>query len=600
MTTIHLTPAKDTYTAIKADVDANASVKELVDNIIDNAQRRDRDTVTAELAIKTTSDGAPELVIKDNSGGLAKDELSMVLGLGQSEKDDIEGSIGAFGIGAKKALMCLGNRFTVRSRHADAETGYEYTVGPDWFEDDEKWTVPADEVDMESGTTEIVIQDLNISWPDVRDDLAADLRRTYELYLRGEAPVTLRLLFPDETSESTTALAPPARVSYSFTPWDGFWPRQYQGIRLDIDGVDAPVHMNVEVGLLVSGDKQEGGVDWVCQHRVVERANRDEVSGFGDELPVFDPSSGHKRLKAQVELYTPGDASVLPWNSDKSRIRQRHAVTEAARQELKKVLNRYMNAALYGSHGGLHAAFLEPYTAESRYAANNGQVEVVALGSRYERLLRGDLQQVQIREKPVEGFPDATDMEATAEAHAQLGIKYEYLDWVKPWMRPTYQALVEAKRDDDGCFEALAELETSPPNFTVDGRNSKSERTRLADLARTHVNQGVRYTGLAEWERPRYEFELEKAAENRDISVDDLTPVDELPDDPDQEESEDDDPDGASVDLTIGPFTEDDLAVMRDHLGEFEEYSPEKRKEVLIEHFRRLNMAGVRFEASAD
>lgn len=598
MEEIRLTPGKDTYTAIKADVDANASVKELVDNIIDNAQRQGRDTVTAEIATKTTSEGAPALVVKDDSGGLAPDELSMVFALGQSEKDDIEGSIGAFGIGAKKALMCLGNRFTIRSRHADADTGYEYTVGPAWFEADDEWTVPVEEVDLEPGTTEIVIQDLNISWPDVRNDLAADLRRTYELYLHGEAPVTLRLLFPDETNGGTTPLAPPAPVSYSYTPWDGLFPRRYEGFLLDIDGMSTPIRMNVEVGLLVTGDQNEGGLDWVCQHRVVERGNQDAVSGFGDELPAFDGSSGHKQLKGRVELYTPGDASVLPWNSDKSRIHERHAVTEAARQEIKKVVERYMKAAKYGSSGGIARALLNPYTDDSRYAANGGRIEVVSLESRYQRLLRGDLRQVQIREKPTDGFPQAMDMQATAEAHAQLGIKYEYIDWVEPWMRPAYESLVESEREDAGCFEELVSLDTAPPDFTVDGRSGESERARLAELARTHANYGVRYTGLAEWECPRYDLELAEAAEERDIDVDALEPVDELPDK--DEESEGDDSDAASVDLTVGPFTEDDLAVMREHLGEFEEYSPEKRKEALIEHFRRLNMAGVRFEAPAD
>jgi hypothetical protein len=590
---IALTPTKDAYAAIKADVDENASFKELVDNALDNAQRQDRDTVTVEIAQETDSNGDQILVVRDDSGGLKPDELSMMFALGESEKDDIEGSIGAFGIGAKKALMRLGTGFTIWSHHQDAETGYGYTVEPKWFEDDDEWSVPLEEVDMESGSTEIRIHDSNVSWPNIRDGLATDLQETYDLYLRGEAPVTLRLLFPNEENANTESLTPRARVSYSYTPWDDLLPRRYEGIILTPDELSSPVYMDIEVGLLVTGNESEAGLDWVCQNRVVERANRDEVSRFGEELPKFRLSK-HKRLKGRVELYTPGDASELPWNSDKSRIHARHAVTDEARDVLKKVIHRYMKAG----YGVVEPAFFEPYLDSSEFAANGGEVKTVSLSDRYRQLQRGEIQQVQIQEKPTSEFPQITDMQETVEAFAQLGITYEHLPWVKPRMRPTYQALLESEREQFGCFDELEALQERPPDFTQDGRSGESERKRLTKLAQTHANQGVRYTGLAEWERPRYRLELERAVEERGIDIEALEPVDKLPDVDD--DGDDDDADEDQIQLSFGPFTGEELATMQDHLGEMEEYSPQKRTEVLVEHFRRLNMAGVRFEAHAD
>ncbi|WP_134668626.1 ATP-binding protein [Halorussus marinus] len=593
MNKIKLTPTKDAYTAIKADVDENAAVKELIDNSIDNGRRQNRDNVTVKVRYETDSNGTPTLIIEDDSGGLKPEELSMVFALGESEKDDIEGSIGAFGIGAKKALMCLGNEFTIRSRHTDASTGYEYTVGQSWLADSDEWTVPVDEVELESGTTEIEIRDLNFDWTDVRGRLEDDLSQTYELHLRGKTSVTLRLLFPDEETSGLEPLHPPTRPSYSYAPWDGLYPRRYDGIILEPDHVSTPVHMSVEVGLLSTGDGDEAGIDWVCQERVVERANRDAVSGFDEELPQFDLSK-HKRLKGRVELYTEGDASEMPWNSDKSRIHARHPVTEAARDVLRKVVKRYMRA----SYGEVEPAFFEPYTDDSRYAANGGDIAVVDLSETYRRMRQGKITQVQINDKPMKGFPKVTDMQDTASAHAQLGIKYEYLDWVEPWMRPTYHALTEAKRENFGCFDSLEELQSRPPDFTQEGRSGESERKRLSEMARDHINEGVRYTDLAEWERPRYLLELNEASDNRDIDIESLEPVDTLPDG-DGEEEEDEE----SVETThisFAEFTDDELALLNEHLGEVKEYSPEKRKEVLLDHFRRLNMAGVRFEARAD
>lgn len=592
MQEIRLSPTKDAYTAIKADVDIPASVKELTDNICDNARRQGRSEVTATIRHETDANGDPYLVIEDDSGGVPKRELSMLFALGESEKESIPESIGAFGIGAKKALMCLGNEFTIRSQHADADTGYEYTVDQEWLDDDDTWTVPVEEVTFEeSGRTEIEIRDLNFNWADIRDDLAVDLARTYELYIRGEAPVTLRLLFPDADGSGVKPLTPPARSEYSYTPWDDLHPRRYEGIVIEPTGVSAPIHVAVEVGLLATGDKNEAGVDWVCQHRVVERANRDAVSGFDDVLPAFDPSR-HKRLKARVELGTEADAAELPWNSDKSRIKERDPVTEAVRDVLRKVLDRYMKA----SYGAVEPAFFEPFDSGSRYAVNGGRLEIVDLSDRYRRLRQGTIDQIQINEQPTSGFPLITDLQATAEAHAHLGITYEYLDWVKPWMRPTYHALVESKREKFGCFDDLKTLESQPPDFTTDGRNGEAERKRLAQLAQDHVNQGVRYTDLAEWERPRYELELEQAADDRDLELATLEPVATLPDSP---EEDDDTDDVEEQRLAFGPFTEADLDVLADHLGPIEEYSPEKRTEVLVDHFRRLNMAGVRFDAEA-
>lgn len=593
MDKIKLNPTKDAYDAIKADVDVPAAIKELFDNGIDNGLRQGRDEVTLALRYESDKGGSPVLVVEDDSGGLDPNELSMVFAIGQSEKENITRSIGAFGIGAKKALMCLGDEFTIRSRHVDADIGYEYTIGQQWLEDDDTWEVPIEEVMMEAGTTEIEIRELNFNWQNIRAVLKNDLANTYEPFLRGDADVTARILFPDGERTKQVPLSPPARTPYSYTPWDGFHPRRYEGIILDPDEVSSPVHMCVEVGLLVEGDDDEAGVDWVCQNRVVERGNRDGVSGFGNELPKFRESK-QKRLKARVELQTGGDASEIPWNSDKSRIHERHAVTEAARDVLRKIIPAYMTA----KYGTVEPAFLEPFTNGDQYASNGGKVDTVHLRGKFERKRRGDLKQIQITDKPDNSLPQISDMQETAKAHAQLGFKYEYLDWVEPSMRPTYSALVEHYRKRAGCFESLETLDRMPPDFTQDGRSGVAERDRLAELARQHVNQEVRYTGLSEWEEPRYELELKEAANDRNLSIDGLEPVDELPEPLKEHEDE-----GGEVEtfrLSFGEFTESDLEVIESHLGELAALSPEKRKEKLVEHFQRLNIAGVRFEASAD
>jgi len=164
---------------------------------------------------------------------------------------------------------------------------------------------------MEAGTTELHIRGLNFSWPSIRDNLCADLRQTYALHLRGETAVNLVLVVDDAVGDKEDAIPAPAQPAYSYTPWDDLYPRQYTGIVLDPPSVSAPVHMTVTVGLLATGDRNEAGIDWVCQNRVVEKANRDRVSGFGDDLPTFDRSK-HKRVDAIVTLRPGLDAGVEP------------------------------------------------------------------------------------------------------------------------------------------------------------------------------------------------------------------------------------------------------------------------------------------------
>lgn len=62
----------------------------------------------------------------------------------------------------------------------------------------------------------------------------------------------------------TNSQISPSWYSKSYAPWDDLYPRRYEDIILD--EVTSPIHMNVEVGLLESGERIEAGFDWVCQH----------------------------------------------------------------------------------------------------------------------------------------------------------------------------------------------------------------------------------------------------------------------------------------------------------------------------------------------
>ena len=118
------------------------------------------------LSTITYDDDAEEVTYSDHAGGVKSDEMGVFLGLGQSKDTRADGrNIGAFGLGTKKALNRLANKFTIASRHEDADQGWKYTVDEDFFaEDNETWEFEMEPADLDPGQTVITLHDLTFNW----------------------------------------------------------------------------------------------------------------------------------------------------------------------------------------------------------------------------------------------------------------------------------------------------------------------------------------------------------------------------------------------------------------------------------------------------
>lgn len=577
--TVKAYPSKDTYDAVGADVDAPTAAGELTDNAIDNAAliSNHADPITVEFDYHTLDDGTEELVVRDNSGGIQPEELGVVIGLGRSKKEQTSGQqVGAFGIGAKKALKALGDEFTIASRYYRNDQGYQYHVPAAWFEDDEAWEFDLEEVDLEEGVTELRIRDLNIDWENQVERIKEWLRDTYQLYL-GVGPSGVKL---DLTLKvDGEVLEPPEPIPWAYSPWDGLHPRQHHGFTFDSRELNAPVKMQVTVGVMRSGDGTEAGTDIFCQDRLVEKANREQAGAYGapDGLPKFELHM-YRRMKIQVEFWTTegGTAKDLPWNSDKSRINPNHPVMMQAYEWIRKVARRYMKAAQYGA-SGVDEAFLKHYDEDSEHSV---ELERVDFSSRWERHQNG--QEVRVTDKPKNGFPQVGKMEQTAEAHAKLGVVCKNVGWFEDWMLPAYEDLLNERFDelsDDG-FDGVVDLEgldvsldslrnvtAAPPDFTSGNRQVEAEVERLAGMAMEHARNGYRYTGLDEWERPWYEATQSAIFESDDWDIErsDLTETSDFPetepkDDEAEQDETPDDTDGVSDETGASAGTQTELA----------------------------------------
>jgi len=470
-----VTPSKGTYPSIAADVTVPSALAELIDNSKDSASIHDIEPVEIEIYRDEESE---DLVYTDHAGGVAEDEMGVFLGLGQSKDVRAEGrNIGAFGLGAKKALNHLGNEFTIASRHIDAEQGWKYHVTEEFFdEENDVWEFEMEPADLDPGQTEIHFHELAFGWEERKPDIKSRLERKYHRFIGEDHRTPERIIIELEGEE----LEPTADTEWTFSPWqEGAHPRQFTGLEFTNKDWSAPIQVEITVGLLREGDRELAGTAFYCQDRLVEEGLTREKGGFGVAgLNKFN-GARDKRLRIEIDFYTEGDADDLPWNSDKSKIARMHPALSGERGVyywLRRMADRHKKIGLYGE---APPYIFSPYDRDSPHAANEGEIEEVNIGSKQQRLEQGEVSQVRIHQKPDNDLSDAKAMQRVVEAHAALGIRSERIDWFESWMLPAYrQGVFERFKDrfdtDDEYLVELLDID-SVNEIVKDGDFDKEE-----------------------------------------------------------------------------------------------------------------------------
>lgn len=501
-----LLPTKDTLTALKADVSLESAILELCDNALDAWEFSSNREEPITISIDVEENEGTELVIRDNAGGIQRDDASMLFGLGQTAKRDIDGSIGTFGVGAKKSLVNLGVPFTVSSRAESEDTGWTYQITEDWFEDDQNWTVPVHEdSEISAGETEIRIEDLNYEWTEeTAQGLRDRLGEAYNLFLSDEmqqlhgSKYDLTILLEDEPVEAEGI------PNWAYSPFDGLYPRRYENIELTSPEFEEPVSLHITVGLLTKKDNQKAGTDIYCQKRKVASCLRDDAGGFGtgeDRLGNFNPR--HQRLKVIVELETEGDGQMLPWDTQKSSI-DKHNPLMRGTDGCRGVYNWLRRTVQ--THFDLDAdrvpqAFLEPYDAEHPAAVNGG---------RPKRLDYSDRSRITTTHKPDSDLSDVDSIRKKAQCHAELWISCE--NEISDSKVEAYRTQLD--RESDRNLENLRQVEGAPPESIE--KEPHRAAGRLSTLARKHYENGIYCTSyLNEWELARYEGFMDRHDQQR-------------------------------------------------------------------------------------
>jgi hypothetical protein len=496
-----LLPTKEALTALKSDVTFESACLELCDNSLDAWKRTTNRTEPANIEIHTKDYGnRTELVIRDDTGGVPRDRAAMLFGIGRSAKTG-GGTIGTFGVGAKKGLVNLGIPFRISSRAVDEPSGWTYRITNEWFEREDDWSVPVYEsTDVPPGTTEIRIEDLNYEWTEQRaSDLRNRLGEAYNLFL-SESMQTLR-----DTSYDLSITVDGKQVEaqgvpgWSYTPFDGLHPRRYEGIKISSETLDAPVALHITAGLLKKKDTHTAGTDIYCQGRKVASGLRDSTGGFdtgSDGLGAF--GAHHERLKIIVELETTGDGQQLPWDTQKSSIDRHNPIMQGTSNSkgvynwLRRTCQQYFDA----NADQVPTAFVEPYSADSPYAANDG------------RPVRHDFsgrKRVTQNCRPSEDLSEINAVRDRIEAQILLGVQSEA--GIKDWQRPAYNTQLASEVDDPA--KTLSPIEEQLPENVVD--DPYAAMGEINELARVHLESGIYYPDdLEDWQEPSYDAFFEQ------------------------------------------------------------------------------------------
>lgn len=528
--TYDLKPSKEAYQAVKADVTPVSAFSELVDNALDNWRRvlDGLDPITIEIEYHNSPDGNDEIVIRDDSGGVEESDLGILFALGQSKKQNIEGSIGAYGVGAKKAIVNLGNNATIRSRHMYADTGFGFSIDEEWLHDDSDWQVEkVQHSDIDQGITEIRISDLNTPWEKYRDDLIEHLSKTYQRFLDPDkldhldsVDIIIREFDSDGNVEFVDEVEPPEKVDWSFTPVEGLYPRRYEGIELNARGLDQEVTLNITVGLMRKASADKAGADIFCQNRQV-------LSGVTDIRGAFDTGSGrrklgkfsgqHRRLRVIIEFETEGDAKQLPWDAQKSDIDPYDRVAQAARSWIQRIVRPYYYAA--GDYDAVPTTLTRAYDRDSPFAVTEH------LEDPYD--YSGDRSRVTHKAgtgKSDRDFPQAEAIVNRADVTAILGVYSP--GGLDEKFEPAYREEFLRQRRDE--FDAdISDLEeVTIPSSVVpvadvpdDITEDKAERVlnQLRSKAEDHASKTppVRSDLAEDWKQVVYDRVLREAIHDR-------------------------------------------------------------------------------------
>lgn len=318
------TPEKRLFLSIISDYDLKTGLCELIDNAVDQWVADDKKHC---LTVDIHLDVSRQIIsVSDNSGGVEKDQLRLLVAPGASGPKGAQDAIGIFGVGGKRAGVALGERVEITTRRGTGDS-YKIEITSEWLKSDD-WRIPANRVsDILPNSTTIEISHLRQSfdWTDV-DHLGMHFAETYSSFIGGGCRIKL----------NGNVLSAVCRENWSYPP--DFMPRK-ACFEIELSQ-NRKVEVELTAGLISDRNPEEEnyGVDFYCNNRLILKDFRSRDVGYvRGEAGVPHPDAS--LCRAVVKLLGPPE--LMPWNSSKSGINFSHPVFLAVRPKLIELVSYF-------------------------------------------------------------------------------------------------------------------------------------------------------------------------------------------------------------------------------------------------------------------
>lgn len=306
--TIDGTPEKHIFRGMIADYDMGTGLCELIDNALDfwGAGGR-RSKVTIDLVL----DAARQIItVKDDAGGVRKEDLRLLIAPGASREASNENRIGIFGVGGKRAGVALGELVEIRTRHGNGRS-LKIRIDDEWLQD-ESWDIGyVDCAQIDAGTTIVEVSKLRQPFgkADV-DRIARSLGEIYGRFIGPDCEIRLNGAAVDGRTFEV----------WSYPPE---YPPRTLGFAIKPDG-ERDLQVVMDAGLI--GDRDPEGENYgvyiYCNDRLIVKEMRERDVGYfvTGEAGVPHPDASLCRVIVRLE----GSPELMPWNSSKSGVNIAH------------------------------------------------------------------------------------------------------------------------------------------------------------------------------------------------------------------------------------------------------------------------------------
>ena len=297
------------------DIDLAASIVDLIDNSIDGAKRIKPQQNFQNLWVNITLNGQ-EFVVADNCGGIDLEiarKYAFRFGRDENYKGEVKNSVGHFGVGMKRTLFKIAQKFTVAS--VTKTTKFQLVLDVSQWEKEKEWDFPLTHVEKSSVKPNKAVGtfiEANKLRPDAAEQFALTkfVNEVRERVRRAHSRAISKGIKIDFNGETLTA--------------EDFFLRKSAQIKpLQLVGEVAAERNRgkVKYRILAGVDDRSSSLSgWYvfCNDRLLLWADQSAMTGWGEApAPKFHQQFNYFRGYVFLDSK---DAGVLPWNTTKTGV----------------------------------------------------------------------------------------------------------------------------------------------------------------------------------------------------------------------------------------------------------------------------------------